>query len=106
MQVDLLARAHRRPSPSLYRRNCLSVLWPSTTKGARRDIVSGFGEPRPEGWSVPSTPSESSLPPQLLASSRICPLDRSRFPEPASACFGYAYKTRQSTGIPVHALLL
>src|ERR1700680_3028708 len=106
MQVDLLARAHRRPSPSLYRRNYLSVLWPSTTKGARRDIVSGFGEPRPEGWFVPSTPSESSLPPHLLANSRMCPLVRSRFLGPALECFGYFYKPRQSPGIPVHALLL
>src|SRR4029077_8076126 len=106
MQVDLLASAHRRPSPSLYRRNCLSVLWPSTTKGARRDIVSGFGAPRPEGWSVPSTPSESSLPPQLLASARIYRLVRSRSLEPASECFGSVCRPRQSPGIPAHALLL
>src|SRR5882762_9762116 len=106
MQVDLLARAHRRPSPSLYRRNCLSVLWPSTTKGAHRDIVFGFGAPRPPGWSVPSTQSESSLPPQIPASTRFCPLVRSRSLEPASECFGYVCRPRQSPEIPAHALLL
>src|ERR1700730_2367332 len=106
MQVDLLARAHRRPSPSPYRRNYRSVLLPSTTKGARRDIAFVPGETRPEGWSVPSTASESSLPPQLLANSRMCPLVRSCFLGPALECFGYVYKPRQSPGIPVHALLL